>query len=300
MVSNNVETRKTRTCGNCGAPLRGPYCYRCGQPTRSFIKMFPALVKEVAEDTLGYDARLWRTLKPLLFSPGFLSREYVFGRRARYSPPFRIYLVVSLLTFLMVGILVDGLDIKTGVSPARGASVTVDEEKIPDYSDNMWLNRQIGKMERNADIVRQDPSRYLRTTATLLPHMMFVLLPLFAMLISPFYLFAKRYYIEHLILLAHNHAFIFLVILMTWPLVALRTVFLDGSFFGSGLLAAVAFWVIMALWLWVPVYLFISMKRFYRQGWTLTTLKYFTLGTIYFFLFWFAVGAVAVVGMLRV
>lgn len=298
-MADAPKAREKRTCSNCGAELRGPYCYRCGQPTRSFIKMFPALVKEVAEDTLGYDARMWRTLKPLLFSPGFLSREYVFGRRVRYSPPFRVYLVISLLTFLMVGFLVEGMDITTGTSANQNVSVTVEEEKIPDYTDNMWFNRQIGKIEQNADIIRQDPGRYLRTTAALLPHMMFVLLPLFAMLISPFYLFAKRYYIEHLILLAHNHAFVFLVILMTWPLVALRTTFLDGSFFGSGLLATVLFWVIMALWLWVPVYLFIAMKRFYRQGWFLTTLKYSVFATTYFFLFWFAVGAIALVGILR-
>lgn len=297
--SDNTKARQGRPCVNCGTELQGPYCYRCGQPTRSFIKMFPALVREMAGDTMGYDSRMWRTLKPLMISPGFLSREYVFGRRVRFTPPFRLYLVISLLTFLMVGILVESLDIRPETS-SGSVSVTVDEDKIPDYTGWAWFDRQIGKIESNAAVVQRDPTRYLRTLVGMLPQMMFVLLPLFAMLVSPFYLFARRYYIEHLILLTHNHAFIFLVILLTWPLGALHVAFDTRSFFGSGAIAAAIHWLLVALWLWVPVYLFIAMKRFYRQGWILTTIKYFLLATIYFFLFNIAVGTVALLGMLRI
>ncbi|NNF41272.1 MAG: DUF3667 domain-containing protein, partial [Woeseiaceae bacterium] len=52
-------------------------------------------------DLLELDSRLWRTLIPLLRRPGRLTRDYLEGRRARYMPPFRTYLVLSLIFFVV-------------------------------------------------------------------------------------------------------------------------------------------------------------------------------------------------------
>lgn len=50
---------------------------------------------------LNLESRVWLSLRPLLFAPGRLTNEYIAGRRTRYLPPFRIYLVFSLLFFLL-------------------------------------------------------------------------------------------------------------------------------------------------------------------------------------------------------
>ena len=52
------------------------------------------------EDLTHADSRLWRTLGALLFRPGFLTAEFLGGRRARYLPPVRLYLVLSVAFFL--------------------------------------------------------------------------------------------------------------------------------------------------------------------------------------------------------
>jgi len=59
------------------------------------------LIKEAAEDISHLDSRLWRTMQPLLFKPGFLTNEYLAGRRARFIPPFRLYLALSIIFFLV-------------------------------------------------------------------------------------------------------------------------------------------------------------------------------------------------------
>jgi hypothetical protein len=44
---------------------------------------------------------VWRTLLPLLIRPGKLTKDYLEGRRARYMPPFRMYLVLSVVFFVV-------------------------------------------------------------------------------------------------------------------------------------------------------------------------------------------------------
>src|SRR5262245_51891783 len=59
---------------------------------------------EATEVFTHADSRLWRTIRPLLLRPGFLTREFLRGRRARYLPPFRLYIVASVLFFLFASL----------------------------------------------------------------------------------------------------------------------------------------------------------------------------------------------------
>jgi hypothetical protein len=92
-------------CANCGAPLAGPYCSACGQRHHDVpVHHFGHFVGEALEDLTHADSRLWQTLLALLFRPGFLTREFLEGHRARYLPPVRLYLVVSVIFFIVVGL----------------------------------------------------------------------------------------------------------------------------------------------------------------------------------------------------
>ena len=93
------------SCLNCGTELKGPFCYFCGQPDRNFMRFFPALLRDVMEDVLDLDSRFMRTLKPLLFKPGRLTRDYMQGRRFRYAPPMRVYIFSSIVFFLLAALL---------------------------------------------------------------------------------------------------------------------------------------------------------------------------------------------------
>lgn len=311
-----------RLCDNCGTAIRGAYCWRCGQPTRSFIKAMPAVVRDVANDTLSYDSRLWRTLKPLMLSPGFLSREYVSGRRARYSPPFRLYIVTSILAFLAVSFVVDTSQMGTGFGYGPGAEwVPPDAEPTPpsfqfgaepwDAEDNpvelswlgergnAWLNRQIGRMAENTQEIQRNPGRFVRHLISMLPQMMFVLLPIYAVLVTVLYLFSGRYYIEHLVLQVHNHAFLFLVMIALILLGGMQNALAGTESAAGGFVASSMGWLSTLIKIWIPVYLFISIKRFYRQGWILTTLKFFILSIAYLVLFTLAISFTALIGILN-
>src|ERR1700722_2795190 len=86
-------------CGNCGATLMGPYCFDCGQHRHESARSVSALFEAAWHVASHVDGRFWQTLYILLFKPGKLTKEYFAERRARYLPPVRLYLVLSVLFF---------------------------------------------------------------------------------------------------------------------------------------------------------------------------------------------------------
>jgi len=99
--SNNLPAVENPNCLNCGTRLRGQYCGVCGQRARNRLISLWELLREAFGDLLELDSRIWRTLVPLLIRPGQLTHDYLQGRRARYMPPFRTYLVLSVMFFVV-------------------------------------------------------------------------------------------------------------------------------------------------------------------------------------------------------
>ena len=84
-------------CANCGARLDGAYCSQCGQEAVDLHRPFRKLLSEVIDDALSLDTRLARTIRPLLFRPGVVTRDYLAGRRVAHVPPLRTYLISALV-----------------------------------------------------------------------------------------------------------------------------------------------------------------------------------------------------------
>src|SRR5688500_291421 len=95
---------QTLICANCGAKLDGEYCAACGQRHEPHIHTVAHFASEAVESISHADSRLWRTLWYLFSRPGFLTREFFAGRRVAYLPPFRLYLVLSVLFFSTLGL----------------------------------------------------------------------------------------------------------------------------------------------------------------------------------------------------
>src|SRR5262249_35655867 len=90
------------SCANCGADVAARFCCPCGQKHEHALHSIWHVTREVTEDLTHAGSRLWSTMLALLFKPGFLTREFIAGRRVRYLPPLRLYLVLSVLFFLVL------------------------------------------------------------------------------------------------------------------------------------------------------------------------------------------------------
>jgi len=311
-------------CANCGAPLNGRYCAACGQRHEPHIHSVAHFAAEGFESITHADSRLWRTLWYLLSRPGFLTREFFAGRRMRYLPPFRLYLVISVLFFLIVGIpsgdviRLDGDASPERAEKLRAVASELEKDAVGPASDALKsaaaaLREQaqkagdaqgpgatsaagIASSERNelarlcdkyksADpgalnlrerfhvachrIIEDRGAELGKAIVHNIPRAMFVFLPLLAMVMWLLYWRPPRHYVEHLLFLIHNHAFVFLVfaskaLLEMIPFVGEHRALLET-----------------AAWLYMIWYLYRAMRVFYGQGRMLTLAKYFTLGFAY-------------------
>jgi hypothetical protein len=271
-------------CSNCGDARADRYCPHCGQRVSNRLAM-GEFMRDVADDQVGVDRKLPLTLRYLFFRPGFLTYEYVNGRIARYIPPFRLYIISSLVFFLTLSMFSNRSDwaevaereIQAQADTARAARDTAnrglnvglsvgDRSWIGDADVNLpwkWLDQRI---EQNLDALgKLPPSVALRrmTDATIeeAPKVMFVLLPVFAVLLKILYVRRKRFYIEHFVFALHFHACAFI----------LFTLAVIGR----------AEWMFIAIAVILPIYGVLAMKRTYQQGWFKTLLKAGILGYTY-------------------
>jgi Protein of unknown function (DUF3667) len=377
-----IPPAKSR-CANCGKELFGPYCYSCGQPVKGLIRQLTSILSDILDTVLNIDSRIFRTLFPLYFSPGYLSNEYFAGRRVRYVTPFRLYFFLSVAAFLSMQASLDSLDMSqaihvdtddklataltrqevearrdsalaelgtvknvSGIPHAATRQVDKEADKIrakaeeriaylqkvedakaqgkapppdPDegrngisFGNKHWdaktnpiqinwlpafvnakLNVLAGRMNDNISRISKDPRPFIGGAVGALPQVLFVLMPLFALLLKIFFIFKRRLYMEHLIVALHSHSFIFLSLLLVTLTLMARGWAHDAAPWLYGPLD----WAIFAMGWWLPIYLFLMQKKVYKQGWILTTIKYGAIGICYTILISFCVAAAVLVSL---
>lgn len=115
-------------CLNCGQPLdkSDVYCPYCSQLNSRKHLSVTDFFAEFVGSLLVYDSRLRLTLRHLLFFPGRITKNYIQGKRLKYANPFRFFLSVSIIYFLVKGIFgaVDPAEKKSIGEMAAGTSDT--------------------------------------------------------------------------------------------------------------------------------------------------------------------------------
>ncbi len=178
-------------------------------------------------------------------------------------------------------------ELSFGDTPWDPKSNPVHIPGAPAFADT-WFNDKIVRAKGNLQRMQTDPASYKDAFLGAIPTALFVLVPLFALLLKVLYLFKRRLYMEHLVVALHSHAFMSLELLLIFGMLGVQHLAPAGSF-----LATVAGWVIGLLIAWIPVYLLLMQKRVYAQGWTMTLLKFFVLGTVYSILLSLAIAGAA-------
>lgn len=90
-------------CLNCETSLakENYFCPQCGQKRTTGRISFRQLILQFFEDTINWDARLFRTIR-VLFVPGKLTEEFFLGRQVPYWQPLRLFLFLAALQMLVV------------------------------------------------------------------------------------------------------------------------------------------------------------------------------------------------------
>ncbi|NQX82184.1 MAG: DUF3667 domain-containing protein [Flavobacteriaceae bacterium] len=97
---------KGKQCLNCNNPLLpiDNFCYFCGQANDTSKLKLWSFLGALFGNFFSYDGKFFNTLKNLIFRPGSISSDYIEGKRARYSNPFKFYFTISIVFFLVLGL----------------------------------------------------------------------------------------------------------------------------------------------------------------------------------------------------
>ena len=98
---SHLAERKEKNCLNCGTTVVGKYCHVCGQENVEPKETFWQLASHFLADITHFDGKVFTSMKDLILKPGFLSNEYMSGKRASYLNPIRMYLFTSFVFFLV-------------------------------------------------------------------------------------------------------------------------------------------------------------------------------------------------------
>jgi len=130
--------RKENNCLNCGTTLEGKFCHNCGQENLEMKESFGHMMNHAISDYFHFDHQFFHTIKPLFTKPGFLTTEYMAGRRANYLHPVKMYIFISLVYFVVLFQTGHKLiNVKTTYSGAEKAQMAIDsvmkDPEIPAY-----------------------------------------------------------------------------------------------------------------------------------------------------------------------
>ena len=295
-------------CDNCYTPLQGDFCHQCGQEKKSYIRNVSGVVTEFFGEFSNWDARVWRTLVPLWFRPGYLSRRYVDGHRVPYVPPLRLYLFTSIIAFLILARLLPDTTVNKAVPEVSAAQeqkiwsdvitevqqdLEQDQQQTPFDSKISFLSDPAQQeFDAKLDAIIANPKLAINKFFSLAPQMMFLLLPLFALLLKLLYIRSNRYYMEHLIVALHSHSFI-----LQFSVLYLALQALAGSISLPWLLTVID-WLATAILIWIPTYLLLCQKSYYQQRWGKTVLKFWLTSSLYNVLFMSAVMGLIILSIL--
>lgn len=333
---SHLKVRRDRNCLNCGTEVQGRYCHVCGQENIEPKESFWHLISHFFRDITHFDGKFFSTLKYLVIKPGFLSKEYMKGRRVSYLNPIRMYVFTSAFFFLLFFTFFNSgkkefknsitINSKTLAEVDKMDSIAFDlytreinqenfHKDTPmsrlgfsHYADSVlnsgsfqvlrvpyaskeaydsvlktgirkdsWLERKIvyKALELNSKYKNSgDLAMYSFKEALLhsVPQMLFLSLPLLALLLKLLYVRQKNfYYVSHAIFSIHFYVFVFIALLV---LFSLNEIIPQLSRQISNIINIV-------FYLGLFFYEYKAMRHFYQQRRAKTVLKFLLLNFLF-------------------
>ena len=268
-----ADTVAAGRCLNCGETLQGAFCSSCGQRSVPADPTVSELAGDAWQELSGYDGRVASTFRGLLH-PGRLTADYLQGRRARYLSPIRLYLIASVVYFVVAA----AAPADSSRSPAeirgpgsfriglwndsRSTQLTEEDRTLlkAEIAEAWWPVRVL------LEAIDRDPAAFRANLFTVMPRVFFAMLPVFAAIVWLFY--RRRRFPTALVFAVHVHAFAFLALTIS-----------EAAKFTEypPVMGAVG----IAVALFLVVYVLRALRGVFGGGWGLTLAKAAAIGFVY-------------------
>jgi hypothetical protein len=248
-------------CPECSATLAGDFCHRCGEKRLdsrdlSLRHFFDEALQEL---TSVEHSKLFHTVWALLFRPGFLTNEWIAGRRRRYLKPLNLCLGIFALSLFAYSV----------YKPVSMYDIDKFLKQDQTGKSSKLFERVAAKKHMETEALLDRISERWQRFMSLSP---FVFVGAFALVLQLVFIFTRRYFVEHLVFSMHYVSFSLLTVVLLWPL------YLFIGIKQGGVNTAVA----VCKWLLDIIYMFFAVRAVYRLSTGRTILASLLLVVGYF------------------
>ena len=245
-------------CASCGLELHGRYCAACGaerfEPNQLTVRYF---MTDTLVEIVNLDGKIWRTVRFLLFRPGFLALEYAAGRSRKYVRPLRV-LIAAIIVFVLAMPSGRGFTLNIGPVSLSTMPTSLPEDSIEgtlNQIDRFGVLEQLftAKMGRVSAASADTSRRFSELTGDFVTTVSFATALLFAIVLYALFRRRRPLFVVHAVLSMHYFSFVLLS-----SLILIIAVGLD-LFENFAWLLLLMFGVT----LWQAVYLVYALRRFY-------------------------------------
>ena len=288
-MDNQTPTSEIITCKNCQTEFQGNFCPQCGQSIKDYNRPFGFMIYDLMGNIFAFDTRLWRTFKAVLFQPGKMAHEFIVGHRVKYMPPFRFYVFVSFIFFLMLnavtlssidenseGVIVNNngnFELKDSVKNEMNLAIdSLHADSVVSQEERVSLNKIIEdeesseEEERIKEVIKY-PEYYIPQFIKYLSWFLFLLMPIYGMLLWLFFHRKYKYYLGHLIFAINQHSFLFVIFII---LMGIHFVFPNKE-------STYEAWLLLL----IPAYAIIGARKLYQRRWISVVFRLLTVLTVY-------------------
>jgi hypothetical protein len=274
------------TCKNCESQFHGKFCHACGQSVKDFDRPLKFLFLDFTGNVFAFDTRLWRTIKNVFFRPGLMEREYTEGKRIKYMPPFRLYVFISFIFFLLITWMSEK-SIREGKSGLINVNVADSLQRQSDGDERERFRALLAERFNQEEVdsllsamagqelefatkpktfiidnpvfkadlqdVIDNPATYSNRFIKYFSWSLFLLMPFYGFLLWVFFRKSRPLYVTHLNLAINQHVFVFLILMI---MSVIELIFPDKQSDPESFLAFL-----------IPVYAVIGSKRLFQFRW---------------------------------
>lgn len=253
---SHKKYREETNCLNCGATVDRKYCPECGQENVEIRDTFFHMVGHFIADYLHYDSKFLKSLRLLFTRPGFLTQQYLEGKRVRFIHPLRLFFFVTIIMVLLASLyykkyehqIKDDHITTTTTTDSTSVDQKYSEVDISKLEDSEGKKAMIG-MGKGFDNITHN-----------LKYISFFLLPVYALAFSILYSRRNYYYVDHLVHTIHLQSFAYIVLSL---LLLIPLYFAPSS----------REWFVRVLVVITIIYMALSLKYLHRQSWPKTIVK---------------------------
>jgi hypothetical protein len=269
--------RSSFACPSCATKTLGTFCSQCGEKE---VSGEDYSIRHYLEELLLaftlLESKVLRSVWLVLCRPGYLSSEHFQGRRVRYVKPIQLFILMNFVYYFSL----TQFEATTFTTPL--ATQIHMNNYYPGYA-NMRVDEKLQKDKISYQALE---SKYNQKTNVLSKSLIFLLIPIFALLFYALFFKKRKYLVQHAVVATHFWAFNLILLGVLLPLASVLLIRLCRSLNVSAAPVTSDGVVSTILQICLAAYLFLMLRRAYAASNWYCAVTALAIGWSFFHIVW--------------